>query len=181
MAPLPTNNTGRLVVKYSANGREHSIMFRYAGGGAPGVDFIERVDDFFIAANWVMPTDWTFIEWFYYEEGLNVSVPLSGAPTPFAGGLTPFQSSMPGFVSCIGRGTSGRRARLYLLGAAYSPAAAIGDTGDYRVYGSEESNIAALIFAATQLEVVTIFGDAVFWKDYVNLGFNAYWQRQGRG
>ena len=182
MAPLPTNSTGRLVVSYTANGHEHDVMFRFGGSADNPVEaFYERIEELFTEMTPLMPSDWSIISSVSYPQGSDVSHPDGYIWSPVVGTGTPQVSEGPAFISFVGRGTSGRRARLYFLGASLTPADEKGSGGDYRLYGTENSDVLAAIFAATQLEVVTIAGDAVFWKNYVNLGYNAYWQKNVRG
>ena len=182
MTPLPVENTGRLVVHYTANAENHSVLFRFGTPvGPPPEAFYDRIDEFFQACQPLMPSDWAISGADRYNSGSLVSVPDGYAWSAVTGTGTPQASEKPAFFSTIGRGTSGRRARIYMLGTALSPADEKSTNGDYRVYEGESVNVAAVIFAATQLEVVTIFGDAVFWKDYVNLGYHSYWQKRVRG
>jgi hypothetical protein len=179
MAPLPINNTGWVGLLYTANGRAHSCNFRYAGSGAPDPSFLEGLDDILIAANPLMPTDWAFTAWSYTVQGGNVGVPLAGAPTPFAGQLTAQLKDVPAFISAIGRTASGRRSGFMLLGAGF-------DAGEgpvaqkYRIKRGANGQIDAFLNAVQASDLVGIDETLPFWKEYVNLGYQAAWQRKAR-
>lgn len=180
MAPLPPNSTGRVFVDYTANGREHTVQFRYSGAGAPDTSFLEGLDDVFIEMNPYMPSDWTFLGWRYVADGNVVSVDLPGGPTAFNGAGVPVVGEAPAFLSFIGRSLGGRRLRVYFLGTSASPADDGGDFADYRVDFTESPGLLDVVNAMTAAGVVAIDGGPPAWKNYANLGYNAYWQRKVR-
>lgn len=180
LPPIAPNNTGRLFVDYSANGRAHTVQFRYATAGAPTTGFLEAVDDLFIVANALMPSNWTFIGWRYVAQGSIVSVPVPGAPTPFAGLITPKTGEAPAFYTLVGRTPGGRKLRATLLGAGYSPADENVSLADYRWQASENAQVAALIDAWEALPPVGVDGQTAAVYPYINLGYNVYWQKQVR-
>lgn len=180
MAPLPVNNTARFWVDYRANGRAHTLMARYNGSAEPDVSFVEGLDDWLIACNGLMPTDWQFIGWRYAVQGSDISVPYAGVPTTFAGIRTPAAYEAPAFISFIGRSPGGRRVRLYLLGAGFDPAEAGGQASDYRIYATENAAVDGAIDALIAWDPVAVDQQGANWKSYVNAGFNAYWQRTVR-
>ncbi len=176
MPPLPVNNTGRVFVDYVANGRSHTGQFRYSGTGAPTEGFLESLDDIFLALNPLMPEDWAFTGWRYSAAGLDYSVPLAGAPTTFNGAASVSQGRAPAFYSIVGRSPEGKRARIYLLGAGFSPAESGGFLGNYRWTSAENGQVADVLNAVIASNIVAIDGLAPAWKNYFNLGYNAYWQ-----
>lgn len=179
MAPFPQNNTGRYVVSYLANGREHSAMFRFAGA-SPSEAFTDRVDEFLQACQWGMPEDWAILGAVFYPTGVNFSQPAI-TPSAVVGAVDPVPAEAPGFMSIVGRGVSGRRTRLYLLGWAITPANEVGNASDYRITRAERTEVATMLDAADIIPSVTIFGDTPIWNQYINLGYNSYWQRELRG
>lgn len=182
MAPLAPNNTSRLFIDYQANALNHTLMLRYSDTELPPQsDFLESLDDFLTSCNFCMPTDWTFNSWRYSLAGSNVTVPLSGAPTAFAGQGTVELAERPSFLSFIGRSSLGRRFRAFLLGTAFSPAQEEGVAVDYRVYASENADVAAAIAALDLVNSPAIDDAQVTLKNYVNLGYHAYWQKRVRG
>lgn len=180
MAPLPENNTGRLFIDYNANGRPHTLMLRYANAGAPTPLFLFDVDNWLQTLNPLMPTDWSFGSWRYSAQGTNFSVPLAGAPTAFQGIRTPRAYEGPAFITFVGRTLGGRRARVFLLGAGFDPSEAGGQAEDYRINAAEFAPAAVAIDALNNTGVVGIDGLEPAWYQYLNAGFNAYWQRKSR-
>lgn len=181
MAPLPANNTSRLFIDYSANGREHTLMLRYPDDTSPpDSTVLEGIDDFLIACNPLMPTNWVFQGWRYSLEGSLVTLPLGGAPTTFAGTATAVTAEAPAYITFVGRSVLGRRARIFLLGAGFTPAQEQGTLSDYRLYRSENAAVDAA-YIALEASLVQAIDDAnIDWYNYANLGYNAYWQRAVR-
>lgn len=180
MAPLPANSTGRLHIKYVANGKTHVISPRYAGLGAPPSDFLEGLDDFFILCNDVMPADWEWLESNVQLAGENISTPFAFTPTAFDGQLAALVQNTPGFMSWVGRDNLGRRVKLSLLGSSYTPGSIPSEAGDYRILASENAFVADSLAALVAAQVTTITANAPTWKAYVNVGYNAYWQAHTR-
>lgn len=182
MAPLPNNNTNVLYIDYAANGREHTAQFRYAGPAAPpSASFLEGIDDLLIECNPFMPTNWTFIGWRYRAVGTNFSIPITGSPTAFAGTGVANVTEAPGFIGVPGRSEGGRRNRFYLLGSSYTPVGEGSTAGDYRTNAAEDPLVGDLLAALSAADLVAIDGLQTNWKPYMNLGYNAYWQRAVRG
>lgn len=180
MAPLPANNTGRVRIKYIANGREHVIAPRYAGVDAPTPTFLEGVDDFLIAANPFMPNDWAFVEWGYQAAGSAITVPLDGAPTTFAGTRVTKPWDKAAYGDVVGRDTLGRRVKLSLLGWAYGPDEDEASGDGYRLYPAESIVVQPLLDALVASQIVTISANTPIWKQYINIGYNAYFQKKLR-
>jgi hypothetical protein len=181
MAPLPSNNTGRLFVDYGANGHEHTVLFRYGGAGNPTVTFQDNLDNFLALMNPFMPTDWTFLGARVSPAGSNVSVPFAFVPTPFDGAVQMQAGEAPAFLSFVGRSGTGRRGRIYFLGCGISPANELGAHADYRLTGGESQSVAALLTQANVCDFLAVDGNEVIWNQYVNLGYHAYWQKRVRG
>lgn len=180
MAPLPANSTGRVRIRYNANGNTHVIAPRYAGTGAPSSDFMEGLDGFLIACNPFMPNDWAFIDWAYQEAGASISVPLGGSPTAFAGTRVTKPWDKAAYGDLVGRDNLGRRVKLSLLGWAYGPDEDEASGDGYRLYPSESTVVQPLIDALEASLIVTITANTPVWKQYVNIGYNAYWQKRLR-
>lgn len=182
LPPLVPANTCRLYVDYKANGREHTVQFRYGGiegAGPPPTAFLAGVSDFLNACEAFMPTDWQSLGARYSEVGSNVSLPIT--PLSFGPGVIGvWAGEAPAFVSFVGRSSGGRRTRVTLLGAGLAPGDEGGVTSDYRATVAESGAIAT---ARTQLiaaGVQAVDGLPVTWYAYANLGYNAYWQRAVR-
>lgn len=181
MAPLEPNSTGRVFVEYIANGRGHTVSFRYTEDGPPPSGTLEAIDEFLIACNALMPEDWTFDSWRYQARGSDISLPLGGSPTPFDGLRTPRAYELPAFVSVIGRSTLGRRARIYLLGAGFDASEDGGLAANYRLTAAESAVVTAVVAAAASASPVAVDNSPVNWYNYLNVGYHSYWQRAARG
>lgn len=181
MAPLPDNNTGVIFVHYTAQGHTHTTQVRYPEAANPGADVIEDLDQLLTLLGPVMPTDFTFISWEWRAAGTNFTVPLAGTPTELSGVLTPVASYAPAYFNFIGRSSGGRRVRLGIMGAGWAPIpSTLSYAEDYRVDGSENADMQAIIDWLNQANFRAIDGLTVTWKPYVNVGYNAYWQRAVR-
>lgn len=184
LAPLPENTTARYIVKYVANGRNHTVQFRYDDGGVsapPGFLFLGQLTVFFNAMAAYMPTDWELLEAWYIASGSIVTVP-AGLPSGVTAGLmAPALSEAPGYFTFVGRSVDGRKVRLYLLGVGLTPANDTSYASDYRITAAEDAVVAAAVAALDVSEVLTISGELPLWKTYVNLGYNYHWQKKLRG
>jgi predicted amino acid dehydrogenase len=174
MAPLPVNSTARLWVKKSGISGEHETMFRFIAGttqseAVTGVHIIcEEMasflweDDAFISARWA-------------ADGSNLSFPVAWDVIPGENPGTPDEAQYPGFVSWVGRGADGREVRWTLNGVPFTA------DDNYRIFASESITVEAVRFALeTELTIANIgsFHPVVY--NYVNLGYNAYFQRKAR-
>lgn len=183
MAPLPVNATGRYWVDYLANGREHSVMFRYDGSeldGAPTTAFIAEVSDFLQAMEALMPLDWAILGARASAPGTTISLPVT-APAAVTGTWTVQAAEAPAFLTFVGRTSGGRRSRVTLLGTGVSPAGEGASYVDYRVLASELTTVATAIAQLEEGSFVGIDGLPITWYPYANSGYNAYWQREMRG
>lgn len=183
MAPLPPESTSRYFVDYTANGRNHTAQFRYTSpeDAAPGIPFQDAVDDFMQAIGSAMPTDYAILGYRFAETDSNVTNPVARTIATVSGIYTPHLSDAPAFLGFVGRTSGGRRVRMQLLGAGYDPSEIHGVADNYRVLASESSDFADMISALEAIGSKAIDGLTPSWKQYVNLGYNAYWQRQVRG
>lgn len=181
MAPLPQSNTGRMWIDYLANGRQHTMMLRYGGAGLPTVTFQDFVIDFLSVCGPLMPTDWTFLGARVAVAGSDISNPFNFVPETLTGTYTPAVSEAPAFVSFVGRSGTGRRGRIFLLGAGLSPAGEQSFAGNYRVTPAELTTISSALQVLDQADFLAIDGNALVWNRYANLGYHAYWQKELRG
>lgn len=175
MAPLPENNTDRIWLKYTANGVEHEIIFRFPSV-TPQADQVAAVHDFAVAAASLMHTSDSFSSVRHQDSGSTVSFPLSFTPVSGTNTTTGEPNDNPHFLSVTGRSLDGRRCKLGL----YVPL--LSDNNPYRVQRAA-GNIADIMLDAVEAmepAPVSISGGAVIWNNYANTGYNAYWQRQER-
>lgn len=175
MAPLPPNNTARLVLHYTANTKPHKVVIRYPGTGAPDAGFCGLVDEFLQALNPMMPLDWALTGQGFQDDGTNVELPFTFPFTPFAGTITTSAKNAPAYYTFVGRSALGRRFRLFILGAGNSPAADAGTLTDYRWYAAENSNVDNAIDKLAAAEPRAIDGQLVNLYSYINLGYNYHW------
>lgn len=180
MAPLPPNSTGRLITKYLANTRQHTVQVRYEGAGAPGADVLESLDEWFTDHNPIMPEDWVFIDWWYIPDGSDISVPLDNAPTPFDGAGTPVFGQAPSFIDYVGRSPGGKRVRLGLIGTVIDYSSGAIGNQNYRLTRAESTVVNAALNTLAAAPFVAIDGGEPRWKAYADGGYNAYWQRKLR-
>lgn len=183
MAPLPVNATGRLWVDYSANGRDHSTLFRFA---APGVDgfpteeFLDGVEAVMNAMAAFMPTNYVVTGTRVSAPGSTISLPGPDLiVSPGVGG--PNASELPAFMSFGGRSPGGRRCRVSFLGVAASPVQEAGAWADYRVNASENETVSSIVTLLNGSPIVALDNLEPTWYSFANAGYNAYWQRKARG
>lgn len=183
MAPLPNNNTPTYYVDYTANGRAHTAQFRYnepVDGPPPNAPFIARVATLFADLAPALPTDFAITGARYRAKGGDVSLAASApAPlTPPSG--TPSPGEAPAFLSFVGRSALGRRCRLYILGVTVSAASEGGIFGNYRISRGESTTFDAALTNIQGAGFVAVDGSPVVWYDYINIGYNAHWQKRAR-
>ncbi|AXH79584.1 MAG: hypothetical protein [Circular genetic element sp.] len=172
MAPLPVSNTPRYKAFYTVGAYQHTQEWRTSQSPSA---FSVDLDAFWSA---IEPNlyECTIDDVQFAASGSNV---FNSVSMPFVGSTygsgTPSTGETPYFLSAVGRSTDGRRLRQYWFGAK-----ALG--GDYRYqYGENtacDNLIDALVAAGSDLK--TIGGLTPIWKQYINAGVNAYWQRQVR-
>jgi hypothetical protein len=183
MSPLPVNNTARYKIHYFCNLEPHTVTFRYDDGGTPAppsVGFLLGLTTVLNAAALFLASDLAYLSAEYVPSGGTVSVP-TGLPLLLTGGTgTPAQAKTPSFIGATGRSVGGRQAKFFMLGASYTPEGSGGVASDYRVTSGESATVTALIAALDLSGVVAIDNDLPLWKSYINLGYNAYWQKAVR-
>jgi len=172
MAPLPPESTPRYRVVYSGNGHQHTQEWR--SHLSPS------------ALNTLLEQLWTEMSPLLYSttiddvqfaaDGSNIfnSVTMDIVGNVYGSGSGSV-STVPYFISYIGRSSDGRRLRVYFYN--------VNELGvDYRFGAGENANvddtIADLIAAGSDL--VTIGDLTPVWKSYANGGISAYWQRNVR-
>lgn len=179
MAPSPDTATSVYIVDYSFEGGQRQLQCRYLP--VAGIDTaLGYVQAFLNQLLPVLCTDWTILGARVRSAGSSITLPavapiLSGAPS--GGALDDF--NRPRFHSFIGRGNpSGRRARVYVYGiVGITPTA-------YRIPAPlpEALEDARTVLTAAQEGscFTDVDGDAVTWYEYVNVGYNGYWEKDAR-
>lgn len=179
MAPISPSGTARLYLDYTVGGNPHSVIFRYGSNDGPAAaapifQAILEANDAAFGVNV------QFIGARVAFTGTNVTNPLPFTPTGFVGTAIP-GAQYPRYVSWVGRTSEGRRVRYYFYGMnldGYLPP-------DYRLTGEEvpvvSSFQADLFDFIAETNVVAIDSNPAVMKNYANVGFNAYHQREARG
>jgi hypothetical protein len=183
MADYAPNYTSRLFVQYRAAGRTHKVSFRYGTtDGPPSGDFISDLNDMLVPIANLLVNDFAILNASYIPIGGTVALPTTAPTLSSVGGTGATAGDAPRFISFTYKGLDGTAGRFTFFGAAADP----GDNGvakaqDYRILRDEDAIVAtALDKLALVNEMTTISGSGFIINQYVNLGYNAYWQRKAR-
>lgn len=175
MAPLPYNSTDIVFVDYTVGTQTHTTQVRIPGLVTPaafGTWFKELLADTntlwfsssctgvrvqVLGTNYSIPWPGTTLE------GHNWGTGVSGA------------NSTPLFGTFVGRGSTGRRCRLTIFGYKL-------DLSSYRVTAVENTAVADAVATlnAPTTYPIDIASTVVTWYAYLNVGYNAYYQRKVR-
>lgn len=170
LPPLPFNNTDIAWLKYTSMGVEHELMFRQPPA-TPQIDIIANATALATALKPFMKTTDSFIGLRHQDSGSTLSFPLAFTAIAGTGTFTPDNNDKPRFESITGRSLGGYRSRITFFTA--QPADALG----YRLAGVSPLQSAV---QAMEPPAVAVDGLEVVWNNYLNIGYNAYWQRQSR-
>lgn len=178
MAPLPANSTPVLFVDYTFNGEGHTMAFR-GSVNATAAELAAVAQSFLDEAESLLADGWTVTGTRFRAQGTDFTVPgpTLGPLTPGGGPLNPVNN--PRYASFIGRGNlDGRRARIFVYGLTFPM------QEDYR-FGPTENGVLnsmrnVLQAASVAGTLTTVGGSPVTWYEYINAGFNSYWERQQR-
>jgi hypothetical protein len=175
MAPISPDNTQRFFVDYTVAGYQHTLLCRAnstvtaADAGATIAAFLAAIESSFYEI--------TIDGFRSAASGTNITVPevWPGAATYGSGAGDPKDTAH--YMDFVGRGPTGHRVRVAVFGAIISDFG-----GDYRLSGSESALVGNAIAELTS--DVDIFNDVDYgvpvWKNYANLGVNAYWRNKIR-
>jgi hypothetical protein len=179
MADYAPNYTMRVKLRYSVQGRTHSIVVR---GGITDVainapDLANSLMGFLNALAPMLYDDWTVVSLSYCLAGETFFVPMDfGGIDVFIGGAdatalrTAAQAAIHGRFE--GRGTEGSKAALVIFGVSTKP----GDLGveDYRIYKAESVEVEAahnaLVAAIPPFRCGN--GSTAVWYPYMNIKAN---------
>lgn len=176
MAPLPHNNTGIFYLDYSTEGHDHVMEVRF-GTGSSALEAAGFADAFLSAVSSQLFLH-TIIGARVQDIGTNVSYPVEWDGDATYGAGTEGEYATAIYMSFVGRSLDGRRARIYLFGAKN-----VADPGDHNYrYSTAASWVTGGLAALQALPEcpVSISGEPVAWKQYSNVGINAYWRNQIR-
>lgn len=180
---LPPSNTPRYWVDYRANGADHALQLRYAGGtSSPPPDslFITLVAGWLSQLANLMPSDFEVIGARFAPAGTDVTLPCDAPTGVSTGAGSPAQAERAAFLTFVGRTALGRKVRVAVIGASASPASEGGAFANYRVTTAENVDVADAYAVLQSIATVGIDGSGVTWYPYVNCGYNAYWQKAVR-
>jgi hypothetical protein len=175
MAPLSPNTTKRWYVDYAFDGGQHTMQFRTMSVSTD-TEYAAEIRAFLLIMAPAFDTTWHTIQLRKSESGSSLSFPFPMAAVNGEYGTALAQDLYPRFFSFVGRGQTGRRVRITVFGF-HSPV-----TQNYRVTSAEQAGLhAALDYLQDPARgFVTIGGDKPIWNEYVNSGYNAYFQRKLR-
>ena len=183
MAPLPAFNTGRVWIDYTSGGEQHSLLLRFNVENVLGnADVLATVNDIIAGMQAVMWTNDAVVGSRYSDAGSPISLPYSansGAGSVASG--TPNPESNAGFIGVSGRSLAGRQYHAdFFTQVCYTLAVYREDTGG--MTAAIEPFFDAFNTAPSSGDgmLVAIDGLRVIWKQYLNIGQNAYWQRKQR-
>lgn len=175
MAPLASNLTSRGWLKYTSMGVQHEYMVRLAAGST-SADYIGFFGLLAGILKAHLPTSDGFISARYSAAGSLVSFPIAWSAVAGTLAVSVEQNAKPQFQSLVGRSADGVRCKH----SFYAPYPET--DSDYRFSLAAASAFQDWIdlLDETTPAVVSASGQPVIWQEYVNAGFNAYWQRNVR-
>jgi len=176
LTPSPPNASSRYFLDYEVSGVPHTLIDRCTTGQTA-----EQASDGFssligpIGASFFSST---VVGMRYQEEGtdFSIDVPYTGEVTSWGSGAAG-DSGTPEFAGMVSRANDGKKGKWRLFG--YKNRASVGDFR-FSVIGVEGWEDVYNYLQAETHHFNTIAGATPTWKSYVNLGVDAYWQRQMR-
>jgi hypothetical protein len=175
MAPLPESSTERVKYTYQNSINSHSITFRVVSGTP-----ISDVDDIMQALMTnigigCIESTITAVE--KAVLGSNIFNPVSGSVLlgdSFGSGSGNVNSDARS-IGFVGRGSDGRRSRLFLFGYG-------SDDPNFRILPSENPNVGTMVSVLNDVAVplLTIGGTAPLFHNYANVKPNDHWVKKGR-
>lgn len=175
MANFPPSTTRRYFLDYTTQNRSHTLMCRTQEGALDDevVNWYVQV----LLAIAPLVTPWSIKGLRRSDHMSNVSYPLAwtGAATYGTENL-PSTNQSPKYMSAVGRDIIGSKVRYFFYGTAYQPDA------NWRMTPNEDGNVNTILAALRSDDAigVTVSNRTPFLNRYLNIGYNAYWQRQQR-
>jgi hypothetical protein len=175
MAPLPESSTERVKYTYQNSINEHSITFRVVSG-TPIAD-VDAIMDSLIGNIGIQCIASTITAVERALLGSNIFNPVSGSGllgTTFGSGSGNVNSDARA-IGFVGRGSDGRRSRLFLFGYGV-------DDPNFRILPSENPNVATVVNVLNTVSapLLTIGGTAPVFHNYANVKPNDHWVKKGR-
>lgn len=174
MAALPQSNTDRYKVFYTFASYNHVMQVRAAGVHSPS-SFGTWIDGLFTTLTTVLYPI-ALIKVQFAATGSNIfNDVITGQEGNTYGSGSPVGLLAPQFMAFQGRTSGGHKTRLSIYGV--KP-----EENDYRF---EPADNATIDNAVDYIQTTSAFAKGIdgltpTWYDYVNTGFNAYWQRKNR-
>jgi hypothetical protein len=176
----PSNNTGRVKVYYTFAGGQRVLQVRLDTTGTLLTDAVEALNLVLGNNRQAFTNDLVFTHAEHIPKDGDVATPFAWTPVTGNGGsaLDPFY--WPRFVSVVAKTYLGGAVKWSFYGIAGLP-----NDNSYRLLPNELPSIHAdllgdfLLFITSQ-GVVAADGAAVLPKTYLNIGYNAYYQRKRR-
>jgi hypothetical protein len=183
MAPLPENNTGRVWIDYTSGGISHSLLLRFNVnpilGNLDVVDTVDQIGAGMLACMWSSDA---IVGHRYSEDGTLISLPYvanTGAGAVAPG--TPNPESNTGFAGISSRSIGGRQYHAdFFTQVVYPFAVYREDSGGMDAAIEDYFNAFNTSPGSGDGMLVGIDGLKLVFKQYLNYGQNAYWQRAQR-
>lgn len=175
MAPFADNATVRWYLDYQFSGGQHTACFRSSdlGPDSPVPDMIRTLITHLRPK---LASSWTSLRLRRSAVGSNLSFPVPFAPIVGGSAVDVTSMEQARFGSFTGRGATGRRVRITFFGLH------INGEPDFRVDTAPDPEFTAAInYLRSGTPVFcTVDGTIPVWNDYMNTGYNAYFQRKFR-
>lgn len=179
MADYASFNTARYRIRYKAQGYVHSLTLRYApSSGLTSVQ--ETFDTFLSAMAPLLTSDFTILSSTAAATNSDVFLPVDPQPLAITPTSLPILGGGPSYYTFIGQSNLGSQVKFTLYGAGFQAAQNVGSRADYRLVPSENINIPIALAALDDVPLIGIDGTPANWYPYINLGYNAHWQKKSR-
>lgn len=174
MAPLPHNNTNIFYLDYTTCTRQHTLQVRFGTGTLAQV--MADTDNFLDAlgnSHRLMSINGARLQ----NEHTNVTEDVTWSGESSYGTGAGLANESAQYYDFIGRSAFGRRVRISVFGAIRNSA-----NGVYRATPADDAAFGAAlaVLRGEGTSFLAVDGHHAIWKNYVNLGDNAYWRNHIR-
>lgn len=184
MAPLPVNSTYRVWVEYTSGDLAHDLLLRFDNSeiGPPGSEINSRLTAITNAMFACMADSDAVTGFRYANEGQDFSLPFGGPTgngTQSGGTINP--ESRAGFYGAAARSVGGRMSHYnFFTIISYVEATYRKDYNELSANLQDFLDALRLPIDVETAPLVAIDGELMIFKEYLNIGQNAYWQRRQR-
>jgi hypothetical protein len=175
LAPLDPTGTDRIFVDYTVAGHQHTILCRFKTP-ATAQDAADQVRDLLQAYDTELYAS-SLVTIRQADSGSGVTYPFTGTFISTWGSGTAAGNETAAYYDIVGRGHSGRRARVAVFGAKVENANDIFRL-PYSLGGEWAAAIDVMVSSSNVF--IDISGDQPLWHQYINIGVNAYWRNKLR-